>query len=224
MPKGKELSGMRFGSLTVEGKADHKSKYGETLWLCLCDCGNRVEETATMLTHGKVKSCGKCKRTLTPHLIRTHKNRLYHAWSEMKRRCKGASTNSKYYSDKGISYCADWEDYDAFANWAIANGYEAGLEIDRIDGDKGYCPSNCRWVTHKQNSRNRKARANNTTGVAGVQARVNRTGTISFRAVIATDGGKINLGTYKTVEEAAKARKDAERKHWGFAIGEKGGD
>ena len=224
MPSVKDLSGTRVGKLSVVGKAKHKSKHGETLWECRCDCGNYIEETTAVLTHERVRSCGKCKRTITPYLIRTHKNRLYHAWSEIKRRCNGKSTNSKYYSGKGISYCAEWEDFDAFANWAVQNGYESGLEIDRIDGDKGYSPENCRWVTHKQNSRNRKARSNNKTGVAGVFKRVNRTGTISYRVTISSDGGRVNIGTFKTVEEAKKARREAEIKYWGFAIGEKGGD
>lgn len=138
----------------------------------------------------------------------------------MKRRCNGKCTNHQYYGDKGISYCIEWEDFDVFAEWAIKNGYQSGLEIDRIDGDKDYTPDNCRWVTHKMNSRNRKARCNNNTGIAGVQIRQLRNGGISYRVTITTDNGIKRLGTYKTIEEAAAVRREAELKYWGFNIGE----
>ena len=75
----------------------------------------------------------------------------------MKRRCNGRCTNHQYYGDKGISYCEEWEDFDTFAKWSIENGYHPGFEIDRINGDLDYSPQNCRWVSHKKNSRNRKA-------------------------------------------------------------------
>ena len=215
----KDLSGMRFGKLTVLHRADHNNSQGKPVWTCVCDCGVEKDVSGDSLRSG-TKSCGRCKTNLSPLLVRKHKNRLYHTWSEMRRRCNGNATNRQYYGDKGISYCEEWDDFDVFAQWAIDNGYASGLEIDRIDGDKGYYPNNCRWVTHKQNARNRKAKATNTTGVPGVQIRPRKDGTPTYRAYITVDGKTIHLGTCSSFEDAVAVRRKSELKYWGFNIGE----
>jgi hypothetical protein len=82
--------------------------------------------------------------------------RIYKAWSNMIRRCNDESCcGYKYYGGKGIRVCDEWLDYRAFKKWALSSGYQQNLEIDRIDGNKDYMPSNCRWVTHIENIRNR---------------------------------------------------------------------
>lgn len=215
----KDLTGMRFGKLTVLRRADYNDSQGKPVWVCRCDCGMVKDVTGASL-RGGAKSCRHCKQNTSPLYVRTHKNRLYHAWSEMKRRCDGKCTNSQYYGDKGISYCPEWEDFDVFADWSIENGYQSGLEIDRIDSDKDYSPENCRWISHKKNSRNRKARSNNTTGTPGVQTRFYKNGRTVYRVSISSDNGRVNVGTFNTLEEAVAARKDAEIKYWGFNIGE----
>jgi hypothetical protein len=62
--------------------------------------------------------------------------------------------NYAYYGGRGISVCADWESYEAFRDWAVVNGYQADLELDRIDNDGNYEPSNCRWVPRKKQANN----------------------------------------------------------------------
>lgn len=215
-----DLTGMTFGNLTVLRRSETNSKNGKPMWVCLCSCGNIKSIKGSSLRCGDTRSCGLCKQTIAPLYVRTHKNRLYHAWSEMRRRCDGKCTQHKYYGDKGISYCDEWKDFNAFATWAIEHGYQKGLEIDRIDSDKDYSPDNCRWVSHKMNSRNRKARSNNTTGTPGVQPRIYKSGAMVYRVSIETDNGRVNVGTFKTLESAVCARKEAERKYWGFNIGE----
>jgi hypothetical protein len=60
------------------------------------------------------------------------------------------------YGGRGITVCAEWlNNFDAFLDWSIKHGSAPGLQIDRIDNDKGYCPSNCRWTTAEVNSNNR---------------------------------------------------------------------
>lgn len=82
--------------------------------------------------------------------------RLYGIWDAMRQRC-GNPKNSKYryYGGKGVSVCVEWNDFQVFAAWAIANGYDDSLEIDRIKNSLGYCPGNCRWATRLTQVRNR---------------------------------------------------------------------
>ena len=62
----------------------------------------------------------------------------------------------KSYGARGITVCQEWIDSpQAFVDWALANGFSPELQIDRIDNDKGYSPDNCRWVTARENIRNR---------------------------------------------------------------------
>lgn len=75
-------------------------------------------------------------------------DRIYSVYRSMKSRCYSKGNKSYYlYGGKGIIICDEWlNDKDKFIEWALNNGYKEGLTIDRIDGDKGYKPSNCRWV------------------------------------------------------------------------------
>lgn len=75
----------------------------------------------------------------------------------MKQRCRDVKAiNYKHYGGKGIRVCDEWrENFQAFYDWAMANGYRDDLTIDRIDTKKNYEPSNCRWATMKEQQNNR---------------------------------------------------------------------
>lgn len=85
---------------------------------------------------------------------------LYKRWCAMKARCTNSNDrNYKNYGGRGISLCNEWFDYVKFKTWAISNGFEEHLLLDRIDNDKGYCPENCRWTTRAVQNVNKRQRS-----------------------------------------------------------------
>jgi hypothetical protein len=86
--------------------------------------------------------------------------RLFGLWRGILTRCNNPNRSDyKYYGGRGITVCDEWlHDFQAFYDWAMANGYEEHLTIDRIDVNGNYCPENCRWVTMQKQSENKSNR------------------------------------------------------------------
>lgn len=153
----KDLTGKRFGRLTVLRKATGE-QYKRVHWECICDCGNTCIVAGNNLGRS-TNSCG-CLETesrVTSNTKHGQRNsRIYYIWCSMKQRCNNPKCESfQHYGGKGISYCKEWETFENFYKWAIANGYNDSLSIDRIDNSKNYSPENCRWVTMKVQQNNR---------------------------------------------------------------------
>lgn len=202
----------KHGMLTIIREIEpHVQPSGQTKRkvLCECDCGNKKEVQLHNLRSGHTTSCGCHQKEKTAEVNITHgmyNHHLYMVWNSMKDRCN--NSNHKQYSDyggRGITVCPEWNSSDAtaFLEWALASGYKKGLQIDRIDNNKGYNPSNCRFVTRSTNQMNKRKYKNCSSNYRGVSFKKDRN---KYEAHIAISDGKIKyLGSFETELEAAKA-------------------
>ena len=158
MANPKDRTGMRYGRLVCISPAERDSK-GNTQWLCKCDCGKyKVIPSRNLL---RVVSCGCYKHEV---FVRDHvkhgmySTKLYAVYSSMKARCRNKNNRNWHnYGGRGITVCEEWlNDFKAFYDWSINNGYSEGLTLDRIDNDKGYSPDNCRWATYETQQNNKR--------------------------------------------------------------------
>lgn len=129
--------------------------------LCRCDCGVEKLFSVYDIVSGNTKSCGclKIEKLIarsTKHGLCNHS--LFWVLSEIKNRCY--NPNHKRYSDyggRGITVYSAWlNDVKLFYDWAISNGWQKGLQIDRRENDGNYTPDNCRFVSSKVNNNNKR--------------------------------------------------------------------
>jgi hypothetical protein len=152
----RDLTGQRFGRLVVVSFVDKKGSHAR--WRVCCDCGTEKTLIGGSFTQGRTQSCGcyrrerLCKNADAPH----KKDPLYTVWRGIIQRCTDKN-NKRWgsYGGRGITVCKEWLDFGVFRRDMAPR--PDGAQIDRINNNVGYSKSNCKWVTSKENCRNRRS-------------------------------------------------------------------
>lgn len=219
MPRVKDLTGMRFGRLTVLELCGFDKRH-LALWKCKCDCGNEKVVLGTRMTKGETSSCGCYAKEL-----QSLRQSNYSKGNEYEIVGKIARVKLSNCDDYFICDADDWEKLKHLTWGKTSQGYvrnskrsgevriqnlimnpHPGKVVDHIDGNKlNNCRSNLRVVTIKENCQN-KHYTKSKTGVIGVRLFPNG----KYGAQIKCNGHDYYLGRFDTLEEAAKARKQKE--------------
>lgn len=225
--------GEKFEMLTFLGFTERKQRNGkgqlEKYGLFKCDCGNEKEMVVRDVVQNGTRSCGCVAREIWSRVMHTgHHNsykyqgdyvfldkRIYDIWSHMHYRCeKPTSDCYENYGGRGIVVCEEWGDFQKFKKWAHENGYSDKLQIDRIDNNGNYEPTNCQWITGAENNGVGKKRmmSTNKSGYNGVSwSSTYKKWVVS----ISVNSNRINLGLFKTLDDAVQSRIKSEIEHFG---------
>jgi len=167
----KDYSGIQNNGLTIKKFA--KKKNSKRLWSVQCVCGNIFVCNPRAVIDGNTKSCGCLTKTFLREAKTKHgcsdskgkhkeKWRLYRVWANMLNRCRNPKSAMYHrYGKRGVKVCKRWHKFENFLNdnsdsYTLAySKWGKKTQIDRINNDGNYTPSNCRWVSRTENSNNK---------------------------------------------------------------------
>ncbi len=166
----RDLTGQRFGSLVaLRPISRHPDRY--IVWEFQCDCGNLyqgggcwVTQQRKTATNPKAPSCGCLNKETTRELRFKHgmsQHPLFWVWSQMVERCHNTNNISYHkYGARGVYVCDAWrESSTEFMDWALANGWEKGLHLDKdilchaLNVPPHYSPQTCQFISAAENGR-----------------------------------------------------------------------
>ncbi len=204
------LVGKKFERWLVLGESE-KPRY----YTCKCDCGSQKDVYSGNLLSGKSKSCGCLSAEMAKDRETTHGmsgTKTYAAYCSMLSRVGGSTTNSDYYTERGIDVSLEWK--ECFGNFFADMGEcPEGMWLERIDNNLGYSKENCKWETPSRQGSNRRRR-NNTSGRMGVYF---DSFSGKWKAEIFVDKVRHSLGRFLDFNEACEAVEKAELELLGFS-------
>lgn len=133
----------------------YKNKNRKYITIICPNCNNERKMRSDAYKKRKSDLCRKCSYINNPQTYKSIYSKelrntdLFKRWNGMKCRCN-SKNKAKWYGN--IKVCNDWLNFNNFYNWSLNNGYKKELEIDRIDENLDYCPENCQWITHRENT------------------------------------------------------------------------
>lgn len=219
----KDLTGLQFSKLKVlkRNSEDYEYTSGKRLkrqprWDCQCECGATLTVVGHSLKTGNTQSCGCHRKKMCSNLFVLHgktKTPEYSSYVNMKNRCNNPSHKSyHHYGGRGITICERWlvEKGVGFLNFLEDMALcPEGYSLDREDVNGDYCPENCRWVNVKMQAFNRRKSSKNKSGRTGVR--------LGGSGRFIVEGGGMYLGSFDTLEEAARRRERFEFETYGEA-------
>lgn len=206
----------RFGRLIVKNFHDVVDKY-ISRWECVCDCGNTVVVRRTGL-HNGTKSCGCARKGAQSKtmVFSPDEQSSYEIWYNMKRRCYDEKFDKySYYGGDGVTVCERWLEPNGvgFRNFLEDMGKRPeNMSLNRIRGAKVYSKENCEWTTMQMQSFDQRRSKNNKSGRTGVSWDKRRNNWVAYIDCFR----RIHLGNFYILEDAIKAREEAEIKYYGW--------
>lgn len=156
----KNKIGNKYGRLKVISRKG-SDKYNNSIWECICDCGNLKTVPSHYLVTGRTKSCGCIRNERLIEMANNHKThgmsktKIYKTWVSMIERCTNKNHGSyKDYGGRGITICKEWENFEIF--YSDMSDCPDGLSLDRKDNNKGYSKNNCHWATSEEQCQNKR--------------------------------------------------------------------
>lgn len=157
-----DLTGKKFGRLTVTGRNPENGKQGQPYWDCICECGKESRVVGQSLKTGNTASCGCLRNDNAGRPVEHGLSRSYQhsTWVNINARCHNESHKQyKDYGGRGIKFYYRWKDDSrAFCEWLdrFLGPRPEGHSLDRINNDGDYEPRNLRWADRKTQQNNRR--------------------------------------------------------------------